>query len=657
MTTEYIHLLGFPGSKTKENKIDEPFPDSCLWFWSLSCTWFSQTPDTGRRVGNIQSWLSSEHAEPVLWISGKPGCGKSTLASHIWRERATHDALERWSSPQKPIIARYFFDGSNAYFYKNWEVFGTKSLQKEQFLNMTREGMVRSLLQQILHQRRDLASVALTQDVESRFQKPTEDSTLSWVTLRKAFHSVLDSIGSSKIFFVIDGLDEYRSLHSIGDFASHAKEPGLSQHHHGTAAELNFSSWINHSHLEIASLFRKTLGDRSNIKMCLTSREMPIFETAFSSFTRIRVQQHTRQPIEAYCTSRLAESAPDLESLHSLDYAKVIAAQAQGMFQWARLAVDALITLHARGAHPEELERAVDGFPPRFGGWSGLYANMWRSLNPEDMDEAVWSFQLVSVAKHEDVSLDILALNFALYDRRRTSSTDMWLSTGKEVHPRTIDELEIERKRLRKRLLAICGGFLEAGDETDGAPDEVRFMHKTALQYLSSQAIKNSNIEMARLSFPIEDTGLSLNLMSGYIRWLKCCKDILSFSTEPQTKSHEVPSLFQRSWNRVVESVLKIAATVNHQISGSYLRTYMDLLDDLDNLVKKIDQSISKKSSHREDEAEKSSPLTCKWSEMIKRRRNEATRHESIPMSQIQANIEQIGDHNISNEASRYEDG
>lgn len=646
-STDLIRLLGFVGSTTKENRIDEPFPDSCEWIWSLSCTWPHRTPHTGRHVGNIQSWLSSEQAEPVLWISGKPGCGKSTLVSHIWREKETHNALERWSSPQKPIIARYFFDGSDAYFYKNLEIFDTKSLPKEQFLNMTREGMMRSLLQQILHQRRDLASVALTQDMESQFQKPTKDSTLSWVTLRKAFYSVLDSIGSSKIFFVIDGLDEYRSLHSIGDFVYHARDSGLSQYHHEPEAELDISSWINHGHLEIASLFRKTLGDRSNIKMCLTSREMPIFETVFSSFTRIRVQEHTGQSIEAYCTSRLAESAPDLKAVHSLDYAKIIAAQSQGMFQWVRLVVDALITLHARGAHPRELEKAVDGFPARFGGRTGLYANMWRSLDPGDMDEAVWSFQLVSVAKHKEVFLDVLALNFALNDRRRISSTDRCLSIGEEVHPRTIDQLGRERKRLRKRLLAICGGFLETGDETDDVPDEVRFMHKTAWQYLSSEAIKTSHIEMARLRFPVDDTGLSLNLMSGYIRWLKCRKDIVSFCSEPQTKSPGIPPLFQRSWNRVVESVLKIAATINRQISDSYVRTHIDLLDELDNQVEKLDQSLSAESAHRvlSDEAEKPSPRI--WSEKIRRLRNEATRHPST--FKIQNNAEQIGDHNITN--------
>lgn len=605
-------------------------------------------------MGNIQSWLSSEQAEPVLWISGKPGCGKSTLVSHIWREKETHDALERWSSPQKPIIARYFFDGSDAYFYQNWETFDTKSLQKERFLNMTREGMMRSLLQQILHQRRDLARVALTQDMESQFHKLTEDHTVSWVTLWKAFHSVLDSIGSSKIFFVIDGLDEYRSLHSIGEFAYHARDPGLSQHHHEPEAELDVGSWINHGHLEIASLFRKTLGDRSNIKMCLTSREMPIFETEFSSFTRIRVQEHIGQPIEAYCTSRLAESASDLNSVRSLDYAKVIAAQAQGMFQWARLVVDALITLNARGAHPKELEKAIDGFPARFGGRTGLYANMWRSLHPGDMDEAIWSFQLVSVAKHKEAFLDILALNFALNDRRRTSSTDKWLSIGEEVHPRTIDQLERERKRLRKRVLAICGGFLEAGDETDDAPDEVRFIHKTALQYLSSEAMTNSHIETARLKLPTEDISLSLNLMSGYIQWLECCEDILSSISDSQTKSLGIPPLFQKSWTRVIESVLLIAATFNRQTSRSYVHTSMDLLDKLGTMVTNLDQHLST-DADRVPSTETEKPLPLIWSEMIQSRRNEATCHLST--FKIQDNMKQVGDHNISNKRSQYEDG
>lgn len=485
---------------------------------------------------------------------------------------------------------------------------------------------MRSLLQQILHQRRDLASVARTQDIESRFQDNTENSNLSWVTLMQAFFSVLDSIGSSKIFFVIDGLDEYRSLHSISDFGYHSRDLELSQHHQEAEAEWDVSSWINHSHLEIANLFRKTLGNRSNIKMCLTSREMPIFETEFSSFARIRVQEHNGQPIETYCTSRLEESAPDLKSVQSLDFARTIAAQAQGMFQWARLVVDTLITLYARGAHPEELEKAVDGVPARFGGRTGLYANMWRSVHPEDMDEAVWLFQLVSVAKSKEVFLDVLALNFALTDRRRKSSMDIWLSIREEVHPRTVSQLERERKRLKKRLLAICGGFLEAGDESDDAPDEVRFMHKTAWQYLSSEVVKN--IEMEKYKGPVEDTGLSLDLMSGYIRWLKCCKDVLSLGLESQTKPAGIPALFQKSWTRVVESVLTIAATVNCQTSELYV-AYIDLLDELGTLIKQLVQYLSTESANHipTNKDEKSLPLT--WSEIVQSRRNEAMRHAS----------------------------
>lgn len=493
---------------------------------------------------------------------------------------------------------------------------------------MSREGLLRSLLQQILHQRRDLASVALTQYIESRLQNTTEDSTLSWLTLMKAFHAVLDSIGSAKIFFVIDGLDEYRSLHSISDFAYRARGQELSQHHPGPDAEWDVSSWINHGHLEIARLFRRTLGNRSNIKICLTSREVPIFETEFSSFTRIRVKEQNGQSIETYCTSRLEESAPELRSIQSLDYATIIAAQAQGMFQWARLMVDTLITLHAHGAHPEELEKAVDGLPARFGGRTGLYANMWRSVHYKNKEEAVWLFQLVSVAKHKEVFLDILALNFALTERRRRSSMNSCTSIREDVHAKTIDQLERERTRLRKRLLAVCGGFLEAGDETDDAPDEVRFMHKTALQYLSSEVMKNSRIDMAGPEIFIEDTHLSLDLMSGYIRWLKCCKEILSLGSESQTKSTGLPALFQKSLFRVIESVLKIAAATNYQISESYV-AYIDLLDELATLVKQLDRSLSRETSIRIPSKKDERPLPLMWSEIVQSRRNEASRHAS----------------------------
>lgn len=102
--------------------------------------------------------------------------------------------------------------------------------------------------------------------------------------------------------------------------------------------------------------------------------------------------------------------------------------------------------------------------------------------------------------------------------------------------------------------------------------------------------MKTNHSKTARLRLPSEDTSLSLNLMSGFIQWLECCKDILSSVSDSQTKSPGIPPLFQKSWTRIIDSVLTIATTINRQTSRRYVDTSKDLLDKLGTMVAKFDR-------------------------------------------------------------------
>lgn len=83
-------------------------------------------------------WLHG-HSRLPFWINGKAGSGMSTMMKDISYDRELKGHLSTWAPGQEVIIAAYFFYSQ-----------GADGLQK------SREGLLRSLLHQILSKRQDL---------------------------------------------------------------------------------------------------------------------------------------------------------------------------------------------------------------------------------------------------------------------------------------------------------------------------------------------------------------------------------------------------------------------------------------------------------------------------------------------------------------------
>src|ERR1700733_6219681 len=54
------------------------------------------------------SWLR-DHSQPVFWISGKAGSGKSTLMKYIRRDERTRRYLSDWALGANVVLASFFF--------------------------------------------------------------------------------------------------------------------------------------------------------------------------------------------------------------------------------------------------------------------------------------------------------------------------------------------------------------------------------------------------------------------------------------------------------------------------------------------------------------------------------------------------------------------
>lgn len=155
--------------------------------------WIFQEDSAARFV----QWLKSD--EKVYWVSGKPGSGKSTLMRFLCDHERTRACLQEWAADCKLAVASFFF----------W-VPGRASLQKSQ------EGLLRSILYQILRQRPELLPLAAPKLWQSYIHGNTvshgvENPFRNVPELLTALQRISAVMTASKIkfCFFIDGLDEY----------------------------------------------------------------------------------------------------------------------------------------------------------------------------------------------------------------------------------------------------------------------------------------------------------------------------------------------------------------------------------------------------------------------------------------------------------------
>ena len=204
-------------------------------------------------------WLTDSSG--IYWISGKAGSGKSTLMRYIYANPKTRRLLSSWAAPLPPTIATFFF----------WN--NGNKLQKD------RVGFLRSILYEIFDQHRGLILNLLpalwarsyTSLIQSTQRKR---ETWSVTILRQLFRELVaqDKI-PLKVCLFVDGLDEYDS--------GHGKIVELIQ--------------------DIAKL--------ADVKVCISSRPLKIFEDTFRSAPKLCLEDLTSQDIRQYAMDRLGENA------------------------------------------------------------------------------------------------------------------------------------------------------------------------------------------------------------------------------------------------------------------------------------------------------------------------------------------------------------
>ncbi|KAI1740912.1 hypothetical protein F4680DRAFT_418099 [Xylaria scruposa] len=385
----------------RENQIQPVSTETTTWIFD------QRNPHPEARGVSFQftEWLEAE--DPVFWISGKPGSGKSSLMKFLVSDIRTNEHLSRW----KPdvTICRYFFIET-----------GQHPLQREF------RGCLRALLYQILDSKPHVLGLLLRQKLNLAAKHSEHDWSVA--ELRDVFLVAL-RLTNCPICVFLDGLDEIAPESDDRD--------------------------------AIIGLVEE-LSDLGNAKICVSSRPENIFKDRLSLWPYLQMQNFNRPGIRLYIQSQLAQYEPDSpKDFH--EYCKLMKAlerKSSGVFLWVYLATKSIIrgiqgqdSWHTLYRRTIELESDLHLFFQRM--FERQNANncfykedtarlLWYYLYANSMDTSEW--------KH---SSTLLAYIFATHTE---FSSGLLHSVGGA--DRITEETQVSEK-YRKWLFARGAGLLE----------------------------------------------------------------------------------------------------------------------------------------------------------------------------------------------------
>ncbi|KAK8008150.1 NACHT domain-containing protein [Apiospora marii] len=283
---------------------------------------------------SFTDWLRS--TEPVYWISGMPGSGKSTLTKYLLGQSQTQECLDLWK-PDAIIISHFFWRPGTA-------------------MQQSIRGLLFSLLYQIL-----LEDVPAVDEVRVNYdEKSTKDNETDWSDeeLKNALHLTLGRYPRPIAIF-LDGLDEVLPGDGVLKL------------------------------LEVVDGMKTLCAHTGTLKICLGSRREPLFCKRLSAYPQLRLEQlnlvdlrrygrdHVEIPSDYHITGEVQDWPQDQEGFKEW-LVNSLVAKAGGVFLWLCLTVSTITKALNEGETVEDLVHLIDNLPQ---GLADLYADMWARMN------------------------------------------------------------------------------------------------------------------------------------------------------------------------------------------------------------------------------------------------------------------------------------
>ncbi|PQK14249.1 hypothetical protein BB8028_0004g11790 [Beauveria bassiana] len=245
-------------------------------------------------------WVSVSHG--LLWIMGNPGTGKSTLIKHMIQHIRRHHA-------KGAILATFFFHDR-----------GTE-------LERTRLGFYRSILHQLLQQVPDILHEVVDKFHKSQLSQGRVGTDWYWREQDLAEHLAAAISKSHAVWLFVDALDEGGSRTANGLIE------------------------------EFTALIGQSSASNGKLHVCFTCRRFPI--PSITGAFELAIDRRNKPDIERYVLSGISRYPCLLQA----GIADAIIDGANGIFLWARLAVDEALRLKGSARTSRQIYKAIKQMP------------------------------------------------------------------------------------------------------------------------------------------------------------------------------------------------------------------------------------------------------------------------------------------------------
>lgn len=383
------------------------------WFTDVHYLLKEEIPLRHEIRQGFTNWLS--HGNGIFHISGKPGAGKSTLMKFLAESGQVRKYLTIWTEDKELVFASFFF----------WR-HGTDSQKSLQ-------GLLRSLLYSILDQQPDLTRLVFPAQWDAAARIPERTIHLRHSDIRDAFITLTKTAGvylRHKFAFFIDGLDEFEG----------------------------------HDDALVKTLFEWAHSGSENIKICVSSRELPIFQQRFSKCLKFRLHEVTRHDafLFVYDTLRNNEDVKSMSKPQDVaKLGKSLVERAEGVFLWVSLALRLVERGLVMGESIQELERSINVLPSEL---EQLFRVIFDSIRTDrDLVKRRKAMRLLTLALDE---IRVRACSKSLFLTHLSFMDDYDHNLDFLSHIRgdsNAADRDMRLSRCQKQITGFCRGLLSIG--------------------------------------------------------------------------------------------------------------------------------------------------------------------------------------------------
>ena len=547
--------LHFDEMHKRDGSVHTAHADTFRWF--LRDDPYKNLDEGSDEVGDLDTQYRKSHASTgeryiewlsrgcgIFHLSGKPGCGKSTLMKLICGHSSTKAALGTWAGeylvPPETLML-------------TWEPVANRELVTATFffwkpgsdMQKSLRGLRRSFLHDVLDRCRDWMPTILPGQWKTAKDIPWQSRgslKMSDDEATSAFNRMIRKKGffmQYRLCFFIDGLDEHDST--------------------------------NEDYRDVVDELRRwTEESEGGLKICASSRPLPVFtENLRLGNSRLPDDRINLLDLTAPDMTRFAKAKLEIiaDESQRLELARSIVGRAEGIFLWTSIVVKQVRMGHENGKSVRELDKELKSTPKELG---ELFQHIFDSLDASDQRFVYQALEITAIEKDGEHRLQRTPLVYSfLIEFQRDARFAMQDDFLGEFNGK--DSLKDRETSIIKLLRGTSRGLLDVSGRGD-----VEFAHRSIADFLQTPISTVSEAHEQGLdpdeAFDAHEALVQLNLALS--------RAVLYWSGRHQVDT----TVFETREDSILQIPLPLPALIAHQSDGTENRPF-ELLECLEKSI------------------------------------------------------------------------